>query len=141
MPGVLDDVPLALPALLRAYKLQKRAARVGFDWPNTAQVVEKIGEEMQEIGEAIVAMAQERNADTEAHAAEELGDLLFACANLGRHLGFDPETALRNGNIKFERRFRYMESHARKNGQKLEEVPLAILEVLWQAAKKDEYKA
>ncbi len=136
--GALDDVPLALPALLRAFKLQKRAARVGFDWPNTAQVVAKIGEEMQEIGQAIVAMAKERNAETERHASEELGDLLFACANLGRHLGFDPEGALRDGNAKFERRFRYMEAHLSKHNQRMEDVPLAILEVLWQAAKKDE---
>ena len=136
--SVLDDVPLALPALLRACKLQKRAARVGFDWPNTAQVVAKIGEEMREIGEAVVAMAKERNADTERHATEELGDLLFACANLGRHLGFDPEEALRDGNAKFERRFRYMEEHLRKNNQRMEDVPLAILEVLWQAAKETE---
>lgn len=136
--SVLDDVPLALPALLRAFKLQKRAARVGFDWPNTAQVVAKIGEEMQEIGEAIVAMAKERNAETERHASEELGDLLFACANLGRHLGFDPEAALRDGNAKFERRFRYMEEHLSKHNQRMEDVPLAILEVLWLAAKKDE---
>lgn len=138
--SILDDVPLALPSLLRAYKLQKRAARVGFDWDNSAQVVEKIGEEMQEIGEAMVAMAKERSAANEAHVAEELGDLLFACANLGRHLGFDPEEALRAGNVKFERRFRHMEEHLRQNDQKMEDLPLAILEVLWQAAKESERK-
>jgi ATP diphosphatase len=101
-------------------------------------VVAKIGEEMQEVGEAMVAMARERTADTEGHVAEELGDLLFACANLARHLGFDPEAALRAGNEKFERRFRHMEAHLRQHDQQMEDQPLAILEVLWQAAKNSE---
>ena len=101
--GVLDDVALGLPALMRAVKLQKRAARVGFDWPDTAQVLDKIVEESAELVEA-------RTTLTQAEITEEMGDLLFVMANLARHLQVDPEEALRAANAKFTRRFRAIEA-------------------------------
>jgi len=126
--GVLDGLPLALPALLRAYKLQKRAARVGFDWPTAAPVHDKLHEELAELEHAADA--------GDAHAvAEEIGDLLFACANLSRHYGVDPEAALRAANAKFERRFRAMEDAAGENGEDLAAAGLERLEAMWQAAK------
>ncbi|NBB97481.1 MAG: nucleoside triphosphate pyrophosphohydrolase, partial [Alphaproteobacteria bacterium] len=97
--GVLDDVALGLPALMRAVKLQKRAARVGFDWPDTVQVLDKIAEESAELVEA-------RETLTHDEITEEMGDLLFVMANLARHLQVDPEEALRAANAKFTRRFR-----------------------------------
>ncbi len=98
--SVLDDVPHALPALMRAEKLQKRAARLGFDWPEADPVYNKVLEELEEV----------RQADANSKAREEeIGDLLFACANLARHYGLDPEEALRQANRKFERRFRAIE--------------------------------
>ena len=102
----LADVPLALPALARAAKLGKRAGRVGFDWPDASGVRAKIEEELREI--------DERGRPAHARRAEELGDLLFAVANWARHLGVDPEEALRLANAKFERRFRAMEALARE---------------------------
>ncbi len=101
-PSVLDDVPVNLPALSRAAKLSKRAARVGFDWPDAGGVVAKIREELDEVEQALAA------GDTR-HAQEEVGDLLFAVTNLARTLGADPEQCLRGTNAKFERRFRYVE--------------------------------
>ena len=101
--GVLDGVALGLPALLRAVKLQKRAARVGFDWPDAGSVVAKIAEESEELVEA-------RDRGNRAHLQEEFGDLMFVMANLGRHLGVDPEEALRDANAKFTRRFRAIEA-------------------------------
>src|SRR5690606_14614211 len=104
--SLLDDVPTALPALSRAVKLQKRAAQVGFDWPDALPVVDNVREELDEVLEA---MSQN---DPQA-VAEELGDLLFAVTNLARHLNVDPETALRAANVKFERRFRFIEQALR----------------------------
>lgn len=101
--SALDDVPHALPALIRAEKLQKRAARLGFDWPDAAPVYDKIEEELAEVRQAACEPAATDD------VAEELGDLLFACANLARHYGVDPEEALRRANRKFERRFRAIE--------------------------------
>lgn len=100
--GLLDDVPLALPALARAVKLQKRAASVGFDWPNAAPVIDKVKEELQELQEEIIDGDQQR-------AEEELGDLLFSCVNLARHLSIDPEKALSLANKKFKQRFEGLE--------------------------------
>ncbi|WP_136442319.1 nucleoside triphosphate pyrophosphohydrolase [Pacificoceanicola onchidii] len=123
--GVLDDVALGLPALMRAVKLQKRAARVGFDWPTTDEVIDKIVEEAQELREA-------KDPD---HAAEEFGDLLFVMANLARHLQIDPEEALRAANAKFTRRFRFIEAELKKDGRTPEDSDLEEMDGLWDAAK------
>ncbi|HEX4079810.1 MAG TPA: nucleoside triphosphate pyrophosphohydrolase [Rhizomicrobium sp.] len=130
--GLLDDVPTALPALLRALKLQQRAARVGFDWDSAPKVVEKIAEEAGEI-----AQARDSGAPREK-LEDEIGDLLFAVANLARHLGVDPETALRSTNAKFVRRFREIESALARQDRSLTEASLAEMEALWQAAKAKE---
>ncbi|MGY6536605.1 MAG: nucleoside triphosphate pyrophosphohydrolase [Pararhodobacter sp.] len=126
--GVLDDVPLALPALMRALKLQKRAARVGFDWPDVAQVVDKIAEEARELAEARDSLPAEA-------VAEEMGDLLFVMANLARHLKVDPEVALRAANDKFARRFRAVEAALAAQGRRPEDSTLAEMDTLWDAAK------
>ncbi len=127
--GVLDDVALALPALMRAEKLQKRAARVGFDWPNLDGVLEKISEEAKEVA----AAADTRDADA---IEDEIGDLLFAVTNLARKLKVDPEKALRRTNDKFTRRFHSIEVYAARNNRPLETMSLEELEAQWQAAKK-----
>ena len=131
-PSVLDGVALALPALLRAEKLQKRAARVGFDWPEVAQVFDKIDEELAEIRQALDAPNRAER------LRDELGDLLFACANLARHLKVDPEDALRATNAKFERRFRYIERSLAKAGRAPSDASLDEMETLWQEAKQAE---
>jgi nucleoside triphosphate diphosphatase len=127
--GLLDDVPSALPALLRALKLQQRAARVGFDWDSAPKVVEKIAEEAAEIAEARDGGAPREKLE------DEIGDLLFAVANLARHLGVDPETALRSTNAKFMRRFKEIEAALAKQNRALADATLAEMEDLWQAAK------
>ncbi len=133
--GALDGVPLGLPALTRALKLQRRAARVGFDWPATSAVAEieaKLAEELSEVRAAVVA------GDPSA-LAEECGDLLFVCVNLLRHLGVDPESALRATNAKFERRFRRVEALMRESGfEDLATAGLDRLEAAWQRAKAEE---
>ena len=130
--GILDDVPSALPALLRAEKLQKRAGSVGFDWDSAPKVVEKIAEEAAEIVEAQVAGASADKLE------EEVGDLLFAVANLARHLKVDPEKALRSANAKFVRRFRSIEAGLAARGKKPAEASLEEMEALWVEAKKGE---
>ncbi|MBS1304152.1 nucleoside triphosphate pyrophosphohydrolase [Loktanella sp. SALINAS62] len=124
----LDGVALGLPALMRAVKLQKRAARVGFDWPDTAQVVDKIAEESAELVEARDTLTQDK-------VVEEYGDLLFVMANLGRHLGVDPEQALRAANDKFTRRFAAIEDALAADGRTPDESDLAEMDALWDAAK------
>ena len=126
--GVLDDVALGLPALLRAVKLQKRAARVGFDWPDIAQVLDKITEEARELTEARATL-------TQTEITEELGDLLFVMANLARHLDVDPEAALRAANAKFTRRFRAIETALAQQGKRPEDSTLDEMDALWNAAK------
>jgi ATP diphosphatase len=126
--AILDDVPLALPALSRAQKLQKRAARVGFDWPAIDGVWEKIEEEVAEVREAIAVGS---HSDIEA----EVGDVLIAVVNLARHLGVDAETAARRANGRFESRFRHMEKAADEDGVSLRDESLAQLEQRWQRAK------
>ncbi|MCR9086725.1 MAG: nucleoside triphosphate pyrophosphohydrolase [Rhodobacteraceae bacterium] len=126
--GVLDDVALALPALLRAVKLQKRAARVGFDWPDTGDVLAKLAEEAQELVEARDRLSADEIED-------ELGDMLFVMANLARHLGVDPEAALRRTNAKFTRRFRAIEAALAARGKTPDESDLAEMDALWDAAK------
>jgi ATP diphosphatase len=139
--SVLGDVPKALPALLRAAKLGKRAARVSFDWPEAAGVREKLNEELRELDAAVsekssVALARvpgDSSRDDVAHdkIAEELGDALFTLANLGRHLNVDAEDALRAANRKFETRFRHMEALARERGLELETLSPAQWDALW----------
>ena len=126
--GVLDDVALGLPALMRAVKLQKRAARVGFDWPDVSLVLDKIVEEARELVEA-------RDKLGPAEQAEELGDLLFVMANLARHLDIDPEAALRAANAKFTRRFRAIEAALAQENRRPEESTLDEMDALWNAAK------
>ena len=127
--GVLDDVAINLPALVRSLKLQKRAARVGFDWPDILQVLEKIDEETRELVEAKQHLSQDK-------INEEFGDLLFSIVNLGRHLGVDSEEALKKTNRKFTERFRFIEDSISSRGLKLEETPLEEMEDLWQISKK-----
>ncbi len=127
-PSVLDDVPRTLPALSRAAKLSKRAARVGFDWPDSKGVIAKIREELAEVEEALDAGDQQ-------HAQEEVGDLLFAVTNLARTLNADPEQCLRTTNAKFERRFRYVEGELSAAQRPLTEASLDEMEAHWQAAK------
>ena len=126
--GVLDGVAAGLPALTRAVKLQNRAARVGFDWPSTAEVVDKIAEEARELVEARDRMGA-------AEVFEEFGDLLFVVANLARHLKIDPEAALRAANSKFIRRFAAIESALAARGRRPEESDLAEMDALWNEAK------
>ena len=130
----LDGVALALPALTRAVKLQRRAARVGFDWPSTTQVVDKIVEEARELVEA-------RDSLTQAEVEEEFGDLLFVMANLARHLKVDPEAALRAANAKFTRRFNRIEDWLTETGRRPEDSDLAEMDALWNRAKADEKAA
>jgi ATP diphosphatase len=128
---VLDGVARALPALTRAVKLQRRAARVGFDWPSTAEVVDKIVEEARELAEAQAHL-------TPAEAEEEFGDLMFVMANLARHLSIDPEAALRAANAKFERRFARIEDWLAEGGRRPQDSTLAEMDALWNRAKAEE---
>ncbi|HXY97534.1 MAG TPA: nucleoside triphosphate pyrophosphohydrolase [Steroidobacteraceae bacterium] len=133
--GTLAGVPKALPALVRAAKLGRRAARVGFDWPDTAGVRAKVDEELGELDAALEADGASRAGSASADAAAELGDLLFAVVNLSRHLELDAETALRNANAKFERRFRHMERLAAERGLVLEQLSAAQWDELWRETK------
>lgn len=138
--GVLADVPRALPALSRAQKLGKRAGRVGFDWTDMRDVRAKITEELAELDEAALE-AREHPADgggPSPHLVEEMGDLLFAIANWGRHVGADAEGALRAANAKFERRFASMEALAHERALVLTDLTLEQWEALWQEAKNAE---
>ena len=134
--SALDGVILALPALPRAAKLQRRAARVGFDWPGNAagarQIVDKIREEAGELEAELEGGAEP------PRLADEIGDLLFSCVNLARKLGIDPEQALRQGNAKFERRFRRLEALLAIDGRKPEDLDLDALEDYWTRAKRQE---
>ncbi|MDE0061154.1 MAG: nucleoside triphosphate pyrophosphohydrolase [Defluviicoccus sp.] len=133
--SALDGVALALPALLRARKLQERAARVGFDWPDMSATLAKVDEELGELKEAI-----EDGGDATA-LAEEVGDLLFACVNVARRLGIDPEQALRDCNDKFIRRFNAIEDGLAKAGKAPEDSTLEEMDGLWEAAKRREREA
>jgi len=132
--GVLDDVATGLPALTRAVKLQKRAARVGFDWPETIYVTDKIAEEARELVEARQTLSQKE-------INEEFGDLLFVVANLARHLDIDPEASLRAANAKFTRRFRGIEARLAAIGKSPEDSDLTEMDALWNAVKSDEKPA
>ncbi len=129
--SALDGITGSLPALTRAVKLQNRAARVGFDWPDVAGVFAKLTEESAELAAELkdgAAAAQDRLTD-------EVGDILFTCVNLARKLGLDPEQTLRHANAKFERRFRSMEQSLMERGRRLEDYDLSDLEAAWQQAK------
>lgn len=127
-PGVLDDVAVGLPALTRAAKLTKRAGRVGFDWPSTDEVFDKLAEEVEELRVEIAAGDRTK-------AREELGDLLFVVANLARKLDVEPEDALRAANAKFVRRFGFIEAALAKDGRTPDQSDLAEMDRLWDAAK------
>jgi nucleoside triphosphate diphosphatase len=129
--GALSGVPVGFPALMRAQKLQKRASRVGFDWGEAALALEKVGEEVEELG-------AELGHGTPAAIEEELGDLLFSVVNVGRLAGVDAETALRNANAKFERRFRRIEALLAEQGKTPSQSNLAEMDALWDRAKREE---
>lgn len=129
MPSALDGVSVALPAQTRAVKLGRRAARVGFDWPDVSGVLDKLEEEIAELKDEIAKGAASQRVE------DELGDVLFSVANLARHLDIDPEEALRRTNAKFEHRFRYVEKHLREAGRSMEDASLEEMERLWQEAK------
>ena len=134
--ATLGSVPKGLPALLRAYKISTRAAGVGFDWAQPSDVMTKIEEETAELRQAL-----EANPKNTAHAEEEMGDLLFAIANLSRKLGIEPEAALRRANDKFTRRFAQLEQRVAAQGRALEQMTLDQMEAEWQAVKKIEQRS
>lgn len=126
--GHLGSVQRSFPALVEALKLQERAAKVGFDWSSPEPILDKIEEEIAELREALAS-------NDKAKVADELGDLIFAVVNIGRHVGADPEMALRGTNTKFRRRFSHIEIALEENGESLEAATLERMEELWQAAK------
>jgi len=123
--SVLSGIPRHLPALLRAYQIQKKAARVGFDWDHTEAVIQKVAEEVQEL----------QNAHTEEEKQEEFGDLLFSLVNLARFLKIDPEEALTQTIAKFQNRFTYIETELKKRGRSPQEATLEEMDALWEEAK------
>ncbi|GIU45974.1 nucleoside triphosphate pyrophosphohydrolase [Shewanella sairae] len=131
--SVLDDIPLSLPALSRSVKIQKRVARVGFDWSELDPVVAKIHEEIDEV----LYEVKQESVDADK-VKDEMGDLLFAVVNLARHLGVEPEQALRQANHKFERRFRGVEAYAHADGRLMEQHTLDELDGYWDKVKQDE---
>lgn len=129
--SLLDDIPVAFPALTRARKIQKRVAGAGFDWADAAGVLDKVEEEIRELREAM-------SGQDKAHVEEELGDLLFSLVNLSRHLKVDPESSLRRANGKFEERFRELERRVIADGQSLDALSLDAMEAYWQSIKAGE---
>lgn len=127
--SLLEDIPSALPGMTRSVKLQKRAARVGFDWPEISQVFDKLDEELGELRQEI-----DQNGSSE-RLLNEMGDVMFVIANLARHLKIDPEQAARAGNQKFTRRFNDMEAQAKTLNKDMHDLTLAELETMWQTAK------
>lgn len=127
--SILDDVPFALPALTRAVKLQNRAARVGFDWPSTVEVLDKLNEEMLELSEELT-----KGGDAD-RLEDEFGDLLFVYANLARHMKIDPEAALRRANAKFSRRFKHIEDRLAAENRQPQDSTLEEMDALWTEAK------
>jgi ATP diphosphatase len=127
--GFLDNIPHGFPALMRALKLQQKAAKVGFDWSEATPILDKIEEEIAELRHEIASGDQKKT-------EEEYGDLLFAMVNLGRHLKLEPESALRGTNEKFRTRFHYIERKLTEHQQSLEDATLDEMEALWQEAKK-----
>jgi ATP diphosphatase len=134
VPSILADVPAALPALSRAVALQRKAGTVGFDWNDARLVLAKIREELDEVEETLGRQDQDAT-------EEEIGDLLFAVANLARHLDVDADVAARKANAKFQRRFNVIEEELQRNGSSLEAASLEEMEALWQEAKRREKPA
>lgn len=134
--SILDGVTSALPALTRAIKLQNRAARVGFDWPDTSQVLDKLNEEMAELSHELTQV--KKGDDNQKKITEEFGDMMFVYANLARHLNIDPENALRSANHKFEKRFKQVEKFAEKQDKLLENMSLEEMDLLWDQVKAQE---
>jgi tetrapyrrole methylase family protein/MazG family protein/ATP diphosphatase len=130
--GILDGVATSLPALTRAAKLQRRAARAGFDWPSVGPVLDKMMEELDEL------RVELDSGGSDTRRRDEVGDLLFVCVNLARHVGVDPEQALRGSNRKFERRFHYIESELSRRGVDIAEASLSQMDALWDEAKAGE---
>ncbi|WP_367160479.1 nucleoside triphosphate pyrophosphohydrolase [Kozakia baliensis] len=128
--GALAGIAPALPALIRAEKIGKRASRVGFDWGTPEEVIDKIGEELEEVRAELPEASRDRLED-------EIGDVLFTVANLARKLGLDPEACLRRGNDKFTRRFQAMEHRLARTGQSLADQKLETMEALWQQVKRE----
>ncbi|HAU28730.1 MAG TPA: nucleoside triphosphate pyrophosphohydrolase [Rhodospirillaceae bacterium] len=128
--SVLDDVPHALPPMMRAKKLQARAARIGFDWPSALPIFDKVQEELAEL------RAEVEKGAPHARLEDELGDVLFVLSNLSRHLQVDTDSALRSTSAKFERRFRFVEKKALEAGKSLETMPMTEMDALWDEAKK-----
>ena len=126
--SLMDDVPVNLPSLSRAKKLQKRAARVGFDWQNSDRVFDKIDEE-------ILELKNEKATEDKERISEEIGDIFFTLVNLTRHYDLDPEDIIRKANLKFEMRFRKMEQLAEQMNEKLDDMTLEQLEIIWQKVK------
>lgn len=140
--SVLAGITRGLPEWQRALKLQKRAAKVGFDWPSPAPVFDKLHEEIEEVRAEFAAVAEHPDdAAARARLEDEIGDVLFVCANLARHAQVDPGAALRRANLKFERRFRRMEQLAAAQGQSLAELDLERQDALWERAKREEKSA
>ena len=133
-PSALDDVPLNLPALARAQKLQKRASRIGFDWGDAAPALDKVAEEQAEVAAALAEPGR-------PHVAEEIGDLLFAAVNVARLSGVDAETALRDASLKFQRRFKAMEAILREQGKDEGRASLAEMDAVWDLVKAAERRA
>lgn len=132
--SILDGIPSQLPALLRAREVSKRVVKVGFEWPDMAGVLDKVDEELRELRQEI---GDGTHVNTE-RAADELGDLLFTLVNVARHLKIDPEDALRRMTLRFAARFRHLEAHAQQKGVALSDLPLAEMEAVWQAAKREQ---
>ncbi len=132
----LDGIARALPAMTRAFKLQKRAAEVGFDWREAGAVLEAVGAELAEVREAL---DHTEGGVVSAGLREEIGDLMFACVNLARFVGLDPELLLRRANAKFEARFRFIERHLAKDGRGPRDADLAEMDALWAKAKSEGY--
>lgn len=131
--SILDDVPVVMPGLTQAVKLQKKAAKVGFDWPDTSLVIDKLNEEMLELSQEVTNEPRDMS-----KIEDELGDILFVYANLARHLGVDPEAAIRRTNQKFRRRFGRIEELLSSDGKAFQDMDLAGLDLLWDQAKEEE---
>lgn len=143
--SILDDIPVGLPALTRAVKLQNKAAKVGFDWPDASFVFDKIEEELQEVREAYSQASQEGqdkeqelSLRSQEKLTEEIGDLMFVITNLARHMKIDPEHAARGANNKFCSRFSYIEQELLNSGRSLDEASLEEMDALWDEAKLNE---